>query len=134
PHDAIAAVFADVFVKAVGGFDFADDRRAGRGFQNVAREDHQEFVAVNDAAGFINEPDAVGVAVKTEAEVRLFRADLLDELLEIGVNGRIRVMVWEAAVELAKERDDLRAEIAEEFGRHGRGRSVSGVKDDLLAI
>ena len=78
----------------------------------------------------VDDADAVGVAVEGDAEVGARRAHALDELLHVLDDRRIGMVVREAAVGLAEERRDARAEPLVEGGRDGTAGAVPGVDDD----
>jgi len=81
PHDRPAAVLLDLVEKPLRAFDLGDDRGAWAAFENIPGEKNQKLVAPEDISLFIDGADAVGVAVVSDPEIRLFRFDLFDQHL-----------------------------------------------------
>ena len=85
-----------------------------------------------DAAGFVDQADAVGVAVKGDAEVGFLSFDgCRSRSLRLSATVGSGMVIGKAAVELAEKRDDLGAQALEKLGRDRRGGAVAGVEHDL---
>ena len=66
--------------------------------KNLARIDDHQLVAVDYFAVFIHRADAVGIAVEGDSEIGAGLAHFGDEGFEIVGNGRIGMVIGEAAV------------------------------------
>ena len=83
PHDGVSPVSGNVVVKFMARLHFRDDCRSLVVAQNVAREEHHDFVTENRMrALFVNEADAIGVAVESEPEVGFFFFHGFDQVFQ----------------------------------------------------
>ena len=70
----------------------SNDGRARPAFQHVARPQHHQLVAPQDAALTVDGADAIAIAVEGDAEIGLDLGDLVLELDQVMRLGRIGVM------------------------------------------
>src|SRR5512138_3096101 len=131
PHDRAAAALRDVVVEREGALHLADDRGARHLGEERAREEDHELVAPEDVPLLVDRADAIGVAVVGDPDVRLRLEHLRLQVLEVLLDGGIRVVVREPAVHLDEERHDLDPERLEERHRDDAARPVPRVDDDL---
>ena len=70
-HHGSAAVAADQVAEPPAGFDVVHNVGAGMGGEDVARENHHQFVRPDDAAAGADHHQAVAVAVQGDPQVGL---------------------------------------------------------------
>src|SRR5205814_1527093 len=88
-----------------------DDRLALTGpRQYVPRVDDEDAVAPDDRSVFVDDADAVGVAIESNTDFGVVLSYRRDQVLEVLRNGRIRMVVRERAVALAEQPGSLTAE------------------------
>lgn len=76
-----------------GGFDVENHFGLGIAAQHVLREKHQLAVRIDDVAVFGDHAQAVGIAVKCQADFGIAVFKLDNEVLQVFRFGRIRVVV-----------------------------------------
>jgi hypothetical protein len=127
----LAAGLADRDRQALRTLDVVDDGRALDARQDVAGEQHQLAIRIDDVAAQGDHAQAVAVAVERQAQLRLggvHRADQVGQVLRLG---RIRMMVREVAVDTAVQLDHLAAEGPQDARGGGAGDAVARVDHDL---
>jgi hypothetical protein len=71
--------------------------------RHVARVEHEELVAPDDAALRVDDPDAVGVAVERDAELGAAVRHRADQVLHVLFDRRIGMVVREPPVHVGEE-------------------------------
>jgi len=97
--------------------------------EEIEGGDGEEFVTIEGVAGFIDEEDAIGVAVEGDAAEGLVGAD---GGLEGGGMGGAALVVDATGGGVIGDGDDVGAEFAEEGGGGFAGGAVGGVDDDFM--
>ena len=92
----------DVVEEPLRALHLADDDRPRLPRQDLAREDHQEFVAPENAASGRDHANPVAVAVVGDADVGALRLDHAHQVRQILRNGGIRMVIREPAVGVAE--------------------------------
>src|SRR4051794_1015817 len=69
--------------------------------QRVSSIDDQEVVAPDDIAGIVDDSNAVSIAVKGDPQVGAIFLDRCDQVLKVGWNRRIGMVVWKSSIALA---------------------------------
>ena len=114
-----------------GRLDVDDEGRVRAPLREVARQHDPDLVGEDLGALVVDDAAAVAVAVEAERDVG---AGLLHRrrhrMQHLHIFG-VRIVVREGEVEIAVERNDLDAELAQELGREGAGRAVAAGGDDL---
>src|SRR3546814_7665124 len=75
--------------------------------------------------------EAVAVAVEGQPEVGLEARDRVDQVLEVAWLARIGMMIGEAAVDPAEQRDDFRADRLQHARADVAGHAVAGIDHHL---
>ena len=130
PHAGFSAERRDAIEQGLARLDVGDDRRPGLGRQHRFCEDGEQLIAPDDAALAVHRPDPVAVAVEGDAEIEALVAHQRLEIREIGLVGRVRVMVGEAAVDLGVEQVVLAGQQGGQPLGRGPGRAVAGIPAD----
>lgn len=109
---------------------------AGVGVQELAGEEHDEVFGGIVSAFFIDDSDAVAVAVEADAEVGFVLYDCAAEVDHVFCVFGVGFVVGEIAVEVAEKFDDFagwgavgESEGAEDGWGVGAGDAVAGVDD-----
>ena len=97
-------------------------------FEEVAREEDHEVVAVAHVALGVDRDQSVGVAVEGETQVGVQFEHVRDEVFDVG---RAAVLVDVATVRLVVDRRDARAGRLEDLVRDVTGRAVRAVEHDV---
>ena len=99
--------------------------------QHVARPQHQELVAPQDAALAVDRADAVAVAVEGDAEIAAALLHLGHELHEVLRHGRIGMVRREGAVDLLVQHEMLARQLVDDGTDRHADRAVADVPRDL---
>ena len=99
--------------------------------EHIPGVDDEQVVAPNDRAVAVDDPEAVGVAVEPDPEVRALVPHRCDEVLQVGDDRGVGMMVREGAVALGMQQHRLNADRREQRGRDEGAHAVATVDDDL---
>ena len=101
--------------KQTGGFDVENHFGFRIAAQHVLRKKHQLAVWIDDVAVFGDHAQAVGIAVKCQADfgIAVFQRD--NQILQVFRFGRIRVVVGEIAVHFTEKFGNFIAQTFVEF-------------------
>ena len=107
-----------------------DDQPPAQGvaFEEVAREEDHEVIAVANPSSGVHGDEAIGVAVEGEAEVGVQLQYVRHEVFDVG---RAAVLVDVATVGLVVESRDACAGRFKDFVRDVTGRAVGAVEHDV---
>ena len=92
-------------------------------------EEEGEVIGAVVVAFFVDDADAIAVAVEADSEVGFCFADFFDEVGHVVELFWVCFVVGESSVGIAVEFDDFGAYFAEKFGGEWSGNSVAGVDD-----
>ena len=98
--------------------------------QHRLGEDGEQLVAPDHPALAVHRADPVAVAVEGDAEIELLLRDQRLEVREIGLLGRVGMMVGKAAVDIGVERVMLARQPAEQQLERRPGRAVARIPAD----
>ncbi len=131
PQQRHAAGLADGHRQALAALDVVDDLRAGVPREDVAREQHDLAVGVDDVAAAGDHAEPVAVAVEGQAELGAGGVHHGLQHLEVLGLARVGVVVREVAVDRAVQVDDLAAQRLQDARGAGAGDAVAAVDHDL---
>ena len=132
PHDGAPAGARDFVVHRARARAPAAHGRARHLLQDRSREQDHQLIAPQDAAAGVDDADAVGVTVERHAQFGADLGHLGDEIGQVGLYGRVGMMMGKAPGGLTVELGDLEAEASQQHGRHATG-AVAGIDDHLEA-
>ncbi len=121
----------DVRLDTARALDVEDDLAARHPLEHVAREECQQLIAPEERPSFVDDAEAIGVAVVADPEVGLLRQDPRGQIDHVLRHRRIGLMIGEASVRLAVERNDGMPELLQDRNRHRTGHAVAGIGHDL---
>ena len=116
PHDGAPAVGVDVVVHRVRAFDFADKSPAGVAFEDVAGENEHEHIAVDDVSFFVHHADAVGVAVKADAQLQSFPDHRFRQGGHVFGDGGVGLVIGKVAVHFKEQLVSRTSQPFQEWG------------------
>ena len=124
---------AEIALEAEIGHDGGDDARLGEAaiILPAFGDDGHELVAIDDLALFIDDDDAVGVAIERDADIGAHFADLADD--GIG-RGGADIAVDVEAVRLDANGEDFGAELPQSLGGDFVGGAIGAVDHDAEAV
>jgi hypothetical protein len=130
PHDGCCSRLTQGGRQHLGTLHVKDDRRAwSKAPHRIPAEDHEQLVAVDDFAGFIDRANPVGVTIEGDSELRAGAANRCLQIPEVLRHGGVRMMIREAAIRLAEQRCHLGAQAAKRrYGYHA-AHTVAAVDD-----
>ena len=131
PHQRAAALAQDVVGQLAGALDVVDHHGARIALQHIGGEQHQQPVREHHLAFLGHHAQAVAVAVEGQAQVGVEALDHLHQVLEVVRLARVRVVVGEAAVDLAVQRDHLGADGLQQARGDVAGNTIAGVDHHL---
>ncbi len=99
--------------------------------EDLAPVDEQQLIAPQDIAVLVDGADAVGIAVECDSEFGAVLFDGRDQVLQIGRDGGVGMVVGEGAVHIEEQLDGLAVEPLEQAVHGGAGGTVAGVEHDL---
>ena len=117
--------------KQTGGFDVENHFGFRIAAQHVLRKKHQLAVWIDNVAVFGNHAQAVGIAVKCQADFGIAVFKLDDEVLQVFRFGRVRVVVREIAVHFAEKFGHFIAQTFVEFACKCAADTVARVNHDF---
>jgi hypothetical protein len=130
PHHRLAAVLADVVHQDLGGLDVEHDGGARMPGEEVAREEGENEVGLVAPSLFVDQADAVGVAVVGDPHVGSRLAHQSHEVADVLLHLGIGQVVGKAPVRLAVQLDHLAAEATQQRGREAPRDAVTRVDDN----
>src|SRR5688572_4123907 len=113
PHNGRSAVFLYVVKKRLRAFYFSDDRRARPFRQDRTRKQDHQLIAPNNSPRFINNADAVAVAIECDADVSVVFTYGVDQVYQVVGHGRVRMMVRKTWIRFDEKLYHLNAEVLE---------------------
>src|SRR5579875_2733227 len=131
PHDWTTAVARNIVVKPAGAFHVANNCRARTLLQDGPREDDHQLVAPHDSLVFINRSDAIGITIVGNADSRATFSYPGLQVAHIVLDGRVGMMMREAAVHLDIKFDCLHSHLAHERDRHRTATTIATINGDL---
>src|SRR5258708_5937582 len=128
PHDGLAARFLDRLGQRLRALHVEYDGLAlPRPLENIARIDDQYPVPPDDRTIFVDDTDAVSVAVERDTDLRLVFCHGGDQVFQILGDRRIWMVIGKGAVALAEQAACLDAQGFEQLRRNERARAVAAV-------
>jgi hypothetical protein len=131
PHHRLATGMLDFARDMAAAFDIENNGRPWLPAQHIAGEQHQQPVWPHDLAGFGDDPEAVGIAVESQAQFAIAILHVGDKRFEIVRIGRIGVVVGEVTVHLAIEFVDLASQGSVKAASHFATHAVAAVDGNL---
>ena len=131
PHHRNPAEAGDLVEQGLARLHVGDHRRAGVAGQHVARQQHQDLIAPQDAADAVDDADPVAVAVERDAELAPPSGHRVDQLPEIVLHGGIGVVRGERSVDLLVEQDVRAGQARAQHPHRFAGRPVACIPGDL---
>ena len=130
-HHRFAAVFFNPRRKQTGGFDVENHFGFRIAAQHVLSEKHQLAVWIDDVAVFGDDAQAVGIAIKCQADFGIAVFKLNDEVLQVFRFGRVGVVIREIAVHFAEKFGHFIAQTFVEFACKCAADTVARVNHDF---
>ena len=124
---------AQFVIHDLRAFHFADEGCAGFAGEDLAAEDEHQHVAINGLAVFVHRADTIGIAIEGNAQFRFVGAHGVLQMLEIGNDGGIGMMIREAAIHFEEQFDRLDVKLFKNAVNGGAGGAVAGIEDDFDA-
>ena len=131
PHDRASAGLADDAGQLARALHVKDDVGARVTGNDVLGKQHHQAVGVDQLALVGNKAEAVGIAVKGNAQVGAAALDHLDQVGKVLRLTRVRVMVGEQAIDIAVQRNDVAADAAEQAFGNDAADTVAAIDDHL---
>jgi hypothetical protein len=134
PHNCIPAVPANIVEQRLRALDFGDKRRAGSVLKDAPGEEHHQLIAPDYSPLLVDNTDPIRITVECDCEIGVVFSNGGYRVLHILDDRRIRVVVREAAVGLAKQLDDFAAQIPVKRRCNEAAHSISRIDNDLQLL